>query len=53
MKVFQILNDCHITVGTEITENFIKGKFYISSDDYFSKLSMFIGGAMVIEIPFN
>ena len=53
MKVFQILNDCHITVGTEITENFIKGKFYISSDDYFSKLSMFIGGAIGIEIPFN
>ena len=53
MKVFQVLNDCQIIIGEEITETFAKGKFYISSEDYFSKISMFIGGAIGIEIPFS
>ena len=53
MKVFQVLNDCQIMIGEDVTEKFAKGKFYISSDDYFSKLSMFIGGAIGIEIPFK
>jgi len=53
MKVFQVLNDCQIMVGEDITETFTKGKFYIASEDYFSKLSMFIGGAVGIEIPFS
>ena len=53
MKVFQVLNDCQIMVGDEVTEKFTKGKFYISSEDYFSRLSMFIGGAIGLEIPFS
>lgn len=53
MKVFQVLNDCQIIIGKNITESFVKGKFYISSEDYFSRLSVFVGGAIGMEIPFN
>lgn len=53
MKVFQVLNDCQIMVGDEVTERFVKGKFYIASEDYFSRLSMFIGGAIGLEVPFS
>ena len=53
MKVFQVLRDCQIIVGSDIIESFTEGKFYITSDEYFQKLSMFIGGAIGIEIPFK